>query len=49
MKKILLTLVILFGLNTFTGCPDYSHLREVPDYDNMTDSGEEFDVVEEDK
>ncbi len=25
----------------FAGCPDYSHLRPVPDYENMTDSGGE--------
>ncbi len=25
----------------FAGCPDYSHLRPVPDYTKMTDSGVE--------
>lgn len=24
-------------LLAFSGCPDYSHLRPVPDYKNMTD------------
>jgi hypothetical protein len=35
-------IVIFVALVTisFTGCPDYSHLRPVPDYKNMTDSGE---------
>ena len=27
-------------LGTTTGCPDYSQLRPVPDYENMTDGGE---------
>lgn len=26
------------------GCPDYSHLRPVPDYANMTDGGGEITV-----
>ena len=39
-KKLLLSAVIPFCL-VFTGCPDYSHLREAPDYKNMTDSGGE--------
>ena len=35
-------IVILVALLTlsFSGCPDYSHLREAPDYKNMSDSGE---------
>ena len=49
MKKTILMLVILFGLFTFTGCPDYSHLRDAPDYNNMTDGGDEFESAEKDK
>jgi hypothetical protein len=25
----------------FSGCPDFSHLRDEPDYKNMSDSGDE--------
>ncbi len=32
----LLLLMLVFA----TGCPDRSHLRPVPDYENMTDTGE---------
>jgi len=34
-------LIILVAIATlsFSGCPDYSHLRPVPDYKNMTDDG----------
>jgi len=28
-----------------TGCPDYSHLKQVPDYKNMTDSASENESV----
>lgn len=43
MRK-LLSLVGLFSVITFCGCPDYSHLKEVPDYENMTDGGSEEGV-----
>jgi hypothetical protein len=40
----------LLALMFFAGCPDYSHLRPVPDYENMTDGGGETDQrVGEDK
>ncbi len=26
-----------------SGCPDYSHLNDVPDYSTMTDNGESED------
>lgn len=42
MKKALLALMVLLGLTVFTGCPDYSHLRDVPDYKNMDDTGDEL-------
>ena len=42
MKRILLLFLLLVGLASFTGCPDYSHLRDVPDYENMTDGGAEI-------
>ena len=32
----------LISLVLFAGCPDYSKLREVPDYSVMTDTGEEL-------
>jgi hypothetical protein len=37
----LVGLICLPFLFMFAGCPDYSHLRPVPDYENMTDSGGE--------
>ena len=30
-----------------TGCPDYSHLRDEPDYKNMSDFGDEETPPEE--
>jgi len=35
------TLLLILAVITisFAGCPDYSHLRPVPDYKNMTDGG----------
>jgi len=35
MKSLQIILLISFGLCMFTGCPDYSHQRSVPDYKNM--------------
>ena len=37
MKRFLMFFLILVSLSCFTGCPDYSHQRPVPDYENMTD------------
>lgn len=31
-------ILIAAALMAFSGCPDYSHLRPVPDYENMTDA-----------
>ena len=39
MNQFRIIYVVL--LLVFTGCPDYSHLRPVPDYENMVDPGEE--------
>jgi len=36
----LIALGIALASVSFAGCPDYSHLKSVPDYENMTDSGE---------
>ena len=33
-------LAAAFIVVSFTGCPDRSYMRPVPDYKNMTDSGE---------
>jgi len=49
MKRILTLCFLFVGLACFTGCPDYSHLREVPDYENMTDGGGEGSVPENEK
>jgi len=46
MKRILMLILTIVSLSCFVGCPDYSYQRPVPDYENMTDSGEEA-VVEE--
>ena len=41
-QKVLLSL--LAGvLLLFCGCPDYSHLNDVPDYSVMTDGGGELE------
>jgi hypothetical protein len=40
-------LMLILGAISFTGCADYSHLREEPDYKNMTDSGDEEIAPEE--
>ena len=40
MKRLIMFLALL-SLSVFVGCPDYSHLKEVPDYKNMTDGGGE--------
>ena len=40
MKRTMIV-TFAFACLLLTGCPDYSHLRPVPDYENMTDSGEE--------
>lgn len=44
MKPILWPTTALFLLLCMTGCPDYSALREPPDYTKMTDSGDEIDI-----
>lgn len=38
MQKLIVTILFLCAI-CFSGCPDYSHLRPEPDYENMTDSG----------
>lgn len=40
-RKFQLFAVLFLGLValSFTGCPDRSHQRPVPDYDSMSDSG----------
>lgn len=53
MKKFY-CLIALLSVFTFTGCPDYSHLKEVPDYENMSDGGsaetvEQFDEEAEEE
>jgi hypothetical protein len=40
MNKLLL-IIFSLAIVSFCGCPDYSHLRPVPDYKNMSDTGEE--------
>ena len=43
LSRFLVVLLLLAPVLSLTGCPDYSHLREPPDYSNMTDSApEEF-------
>lgn len=44
MKPIFWPFAALILLLFATGCPDYSALREMPDYSKMTDSGGEVDV-----
>jgi len=39
-SRIVLIILAMITIS-FAGCPDYSHLREAPDYKNMTDSGNE--------
>ena len=39
-SRILLIVLAMITIS-FAGCPDYSHLRPVPDYKNMTDGGAE--------
>lgn len=39
-KKFALLCLLTMTLLT-AGCPDYSHLRPVPDYSNMRDGGAE--------
>ena len=41
MMRILMLILTVASLSCVAGCPDYSHQRPVPDYDNMTDSGSE--------
>lgn len=38
-KKLPQILILLASVLLFSGCPDYSHLRPVPDYENMVDGG----------
>ena len=50
MQRWLIKISMLsFVLVMFTGCPDYSHLREAPDYKNMTDSGNEVEGTDKDE
>ena len=44
VRSVIVVLVALVTLS-FTGCPDYSHLRPVPDYKNMTDGGAESEAA----
>lgn len=46
MKRTFLLCAGLVGL-VCCGCPDYSHLRDVPDYDNMSDGGVDENGVEQ--
>ena len=41
MKRLSMLILVIASLGMFSGCPDYSHLRPVPDYENMTDGGGE--------
>ena len=41
MKRCLMLFWVVTGLCLFVGCPDYSHLRPAPDYENMSDSASE--------
>ena len=41
MPNRIFLLAALLSLVFFAGCPDYSHLRDAPDYKNMTDSAGE--------
>jgi len=41
MKRFPLMILVIASLCVFSGCPDYSYQRPVPDYENMTDTGEE--------
>jgi len=43
MKRVLMLTLTIVSLSCFVGCPDYSHQRPVPDYENMTDSAGEGD------
>ena len=40
LLKRLMLLVASLTLIGFSGCPDYSHLRPEPDYENMVDGGD---------
>ena len=42
LQKILLGLLASVLL-LLSGCPDYSHLNDVPDYSTMTDGGGEVE------
>ena len=46
LQKILLGLLASVFL-LLAGCPDYSHLNDVPDYSTMTDGGGESENVTE--
>ena len=41
MSQIVLLSLIAGVLLLFSGCPDFSHLNDVPDYSIMTDDGGE--------
>ena len=34
MKTRVCLIIVMLGFLGLAGCPDYSHLREVPDYDS---------------
>ena len=42
MRNTRFVLLAILSLFLFSGCPDYSHLRDVPDYENMSDGNGEF-------
>lgn len=41
MSQIVLLSLLAGVLLLFSGCPDFSHLNDVPDYSIMTDDGGE--------
>ena len=50
MKKLISRVpILLFVISAvaLSGCPDRSHQRPVPDYQNMTDQGGEVEEVTE--
>jgi hypothetical protein len=48
MLKAIAFLGLLILILVTTGCPDYSHLRPVPDYSNMRDGGAETEAAPSD-
>lgn len=50
MKKLIsiaMTILMAITVVSLTGCPDRSHQRAVPDYENMTDGGGEVENEED--